>query len=54
MAKKISYMRNFGHKGYDKEFYGLGINAKNSELHAAMGLTLISKIDLLTHFIYYP
>jgi dTDP-4-amino-4,6-dideoxygalactose transaminase len=37
VAHKISYMRNFGHKGQE-EFWGIGINGKNSELHAAMGL----------------
>lgn len=47
IAKKVSFMRNFGHKGHDKNFFGLGINGKNSELHAAMGLSLIPKIDQL-------
>jgi dTDP-4-amino-4,6-dideoxygalactose transaminase len=37
LAHRISYMRNFGHKGQE-DFWGLGINGKNSELHAAMGL----------------
>jgi dTDP-4-amino-4,6-dideoxygalactose transaminase len=37
LAHKISYMRNFGHKGLE-EFWGMGINGKNSEFHAAMGL----------------
>lgn len=37
IAHRISYMRNFGHKGQE-EFWGLGINGKNSEFHAAMGL----------------
>lgn len=37
LAQRISYMRNFGHKGQE-DFWGLGINGKNSELHAAMGL----------------
>jgi dTDP-4-amino-4,6-dideoxygalactose transaminase len=37
VAHKISYLRNFGHKGQE-EFWGLGINGKNSEVHAAMGL----------------
>jgi dTDP-4-amino-4,6-dideoxygalactose transaminase len=36
-AHRISYMRNFGHNGQE-EFFGVGINGKNSELHAAMGL----------------
>jgi dTDP-4-amino-4,6-dideoxygalactose transaminase len=37
IAKEIAYMRNFGFDGPER-FYGLGINGKNSELHAAMGL----------------
>jgi len=34
---KLSYMRNFGHDG-PEAFHGVGINGKNSEFHAAMGL----------------
>lgn len=37
LAHRVSYMRNFGHKGQE-DFWGLGINGKNSEFHAAMGL----------------
>jgi dTDP-4-amino-4,6-dideoxygalactose transaminase len=37
LAKEIAYMRNFGYDGPER-FYGLGINGKNSEFHAAMGL----------------
>lgn len=37
LVKKISYLRNFGHNGPLK-FEGVGINGKNSEFHAAMGL----------------
>lgn len=37
ILKKLSYFRNFGHDGFDK-FNGVGVNAKNSEFHAAMGL----------------
>ena len=43
LAHRISYMRNFGHKGQE-EFWGLGINGKNSEFHAAMGLCLLPNI----------
>ncbi len=47
IAHKISYMRNFGHKGQE-EFWGLGINGKNSEFHAAMGLCVFPNIgDIL-------
>lgn len=37
---KIGLMMNFGHAGFDK-FNGLGINGKNSEYHAAMGLSVL-------------
>jgi dTDP-4-amino-4,6-dideoxygalactose transaminase len=43
-AHKISYLRNFGHKGYE-DFWGVGINGKNSELHAAMGLAVFPYVD---------
>ena len=37
LMKRISFMRNFGHNGpYD--YSEVGINGKNSELHAAVGL----------------
>ena len=37
---KLYYSHNFGHKG-PVEFYGVGINAKISELQAAMGLAVL-------------
>ncbi|WP_113922806.1 DegT/DnrJ/EryC1/StrS family aminotransferase [Cognataquiflexum aquatile] len=37
LLKRMSYLRNFGHDGFLK-FNGVGINGKNSEFHAAMGL----------------
>jgi dTDP-4-amino-4,6-dideoxygalactose transaminase len=46
LAHRIAYMRNFGHKGQE-DFWGLGINGKNSEFHAAMGLCLIPKVPEL-------
>ena len=46
LAHKISYMRNFGHNG-PEAFYGVGVNGKSSEFHAAMGLCLIPKIDYI-------
>jgi dTDP-4-amino-4,6-dideoxygalactose transaminase len=46
LAHRISYMRNFGHKGTD-DYFGLGINGKNSEFHAAMGLCVLSKVPEL-------
>jgi dTDP-4-amino-4,6-dideoxygalactose transaminase len=43
LAKKISYMRNFGHNGQE-DYFGIGINGKSSELHAAMGLCVFPHI----------
>lgn len=37
LLKNLAYLRNFGHDGPDK-YNGVGINGKNSEFHAAMGL----------------
>lgn len=45
LAGKISNVRNFGHKGYDNGFFGIGINGKNSELHAAIGLSILPKVN---------
>lgn len=44
LLKTMAYMRNFGHDGPEK-FFGLGINGKNSEFHAAMGLVNLNYID---------
>jgi len=44
LLKKMSYLRNFGHNGPEK-FECLGINGKNSELHAAVGLVNIKYIN---------
>lgn len=44
LLKKLAYIRNFGFNGNDA-FDGLGINGKNSELHAAMGLANLKWID---------
>lgn len=46
IAERVSYMRNFGHKG-EEAFQGLGINGKNSELHAAMGLSILPEMKRL-------
>jgi len=46
VSKRISIMKKFGHLGED--FYQeTGINAKMSELHAAMGLCILPSIDQL-------
>ncbi|HAP70695.1 MAG TPA: aminotransferase DegT [Flavobacteriales bacterium] len=44
LAHRLSYLRNFGHNG-EENFWGLGINAKVSELHAAMGLCVLPQIE---------
>lgn len=44
LIKKIVIMRSFGHSG-PYTFDGIGINGKNSELHAAMGLVNLLHID---------
>lgn len=44
LLKQMVYMRNFGYNGPD-EFAEVGINAKNCEFHAAMGLCNLSHID---------
>ena len=46
LIKRMVYLRNFGHAGFEK-FNGLGINAKNSEFHAAMGLCVLEDIELI-------
>ncbi len=42
--KKMAYMRNFGHDGPER-FAGVGINGKNSEFHAAMGIVNLRYVD---------
>lgn len=44
LLKRMAYMRNFGHDGPEK-FNGVGINGKNSELHAAVGIVNLRYID---------
>lgn len=46
LAHKISYMRNFGHNG-PEAFWGVGVNGKSSEFHAAMGLCVLPQVDEL-------
>ena len=41
---EIYYSHNFGHNG-PLDFYGLGINGKISELHAAMGLAVFPHMN---------
>lgn len=44
LLKKMSFLRNFGHDG-PVEYAGVGINGKNSEFHAAMGVCNLKYID---------
>lgn len=46
IAHRIAYMRNFGHNG-PEAFWGVGVNGKSSELHAAMGLCVLPKVPEL-------
>ncbi|WP_179022233.1 DegT/DnrJ/EryC1/StrS family aminotransferase [Winogradskyella forsetii] len=46
LAHKINYMRNFGHNGQE-DFWGIGINGKNSEFHAAMGIANLKHISTI-------
>lgn len=46
LRHKLFYSHNFGHNG-PLDFYGLGINGKISELHAAMGLAVFESIDTI-------
>ncbi len=45
-AKKVLLMRSFGHIG-EEDYYCVGINGKNSEFHAAMGLTILPRVECL-------
>jgi dTDP-4-amino-4,6-dideoxygalactose transaminase len=42
--KTMAFMRNFGHDGKEK-FDSVGVNGKNSEFHAAMGLVNLKHVD---------
>jgi dTDP-4-amino-4,6-dideoxygalactose transaminase len=46
LLKKLSFIRNFGFNGPDA-FAELGINGKNSEFHAAMGLVNLEHINTI-------
>jgi dTDP-4-amino-4,6-dideoxygalactose transaminase len=56
LNKKLYLYRHFGHIG--DEHFTIGINAKNSEFHAAMGLSNLKYIDEIllarkTQWVYY-
>jgi dTDP-4-amino-4,6-dideoxygalactose transaminase len=44
LEQKFFYSHNFGHNG-PLDFFGLGINGKISELHAAMGLSVFPHLN---------
>lgn len=44
LLEKMAFMRSFGHDGAE-DFAEVGINGKNSEFHAAMGLVNLKYID---------
>jgi dTDP-4-amino-4,6-dideoxygalactose transaminase len=46
LASRLRLLRNFGFEDYDR-VVSVGINAKMSEVGAAMGLTLIEDLDLI-------
>lgn len=46
--KKMSFLRNFGFDG-PENFNGIGINGKNSEFHAAMGLVNLRYVDTILY-----
>ncbi len=46
LLKRLAYMRNFGFDG-PEAFAELGINGKNSEFHAAMGLANLKNMEFI-------
>lgn len=46
LQHQLFYSHNFGHNG-PTEFFGVGINAKISELQAAMGLAVLPHFDFI-------
>jgi len=46
LADRMRYMRNFGHDGQEA-FFGIGVNGKMSELHAAMGLANLPHLQTM-------
>lgn len=44
LLSEMRFMRNFGHDGFEN-FHGVGINGKNSELHAAFGIVNLKYVD---------
>lgn len=49
VSKRVSLIKKFGHVGED-DYLDIGINAKMSELHAAMGLCVLPKVNEIIAF----
>jgi dTDP-4-amino-4,6-dideoxygalactose transaminase len=49
IARQIALTKGFGHVGEDN-YLAMGINAKMSELHAAMGLCVLPKVDEIIEY----
>ena len=47
LQHQLFYSHNFGHNG-PLAFHGLGINGKMSELHVAMGLSVLPYMEMIT------
>lgn len=45
LARRIMLFRQFGH--INDDYYSIGVNAKNSEFHAAMGLSIFPYIETI-------
>lgn len=48
LLRRLAFLRNFGHDGPER-FAQLGINGKNSEFHAAMGLVNLKYVQKIIH-----
>lgn len=48
MFQKLDLLKRFGHTGEDS-YTEVGINAKMSELHAAMGLAVLPRVEISIH-----
>jgi dTDP-4-amino-4,6-dideoxygalactose transaminase len=46
LAHRLWYLGNFGHNG-PEAFHGLGVNAKVSEIHAALGLCVLPQMPTI-------
>lgn len=46
VVHKLKYLRNFGHNG-QTDFFGIGINGKCSEFHAAMGIAMLEEMNFV-------